>query len=102
MQPQPEYIPLAVPDLGEEEIAEVAAALRSGWITSGPRTAHFEREFCEYTAAPHALAVNSCTSGLHLALVALGIGPGDDPLVEANRTNRFRVVHDSHLSTLAQ
>jgi dTDP-4-amino-4,6-dideoxygalactose transaminase len=61
-----------------EEIAEVAAALRSGWITSGPRVAQFEREFREYTGAAHALAVNSCTAGLHLALAALGIGPGDE------------------------
>jgi dTDP-4-amino-4,6-dideoxygalactose transaminase len=72
------YIPFAVPDIGEEEIAEVAATLRSGWLTSGARTAQFEREFREYTQAAYALAVNSCTSGLHLALAALGIGPGDE------------------------
>jgi len=54
------------------------ATLRSGWITSGPRTSQFEREFREYTGAMYALAVNSCTAGLHLALSALGIGPGDE------------------------
>ena len=75
---QVEYIPFALPDIGDEEIAEVVAALRSGWITSGPRVAQFEREFREYTGAAHALAVNSCTAGLHLALRALGIGPGDE------------------------
>jgi dTDP-4-amino-4,6-dideoxygalactose transaminase len=77
-QQQAEYIPFAMPEIGEEEITEVVAALRSGWITTGPRTAQFEREFCEYTGATYALAVNSCTAGLHLALAALGIGPGDE------------------------
>jgi dTDP-4-amino-4,6-dideoxygalactose transaminase len=77
-QQQAEYIPVGVPDIGEEEIAEVVAALRSGWITSGPRAAQFEKEFRAYVGAPHALAVNSCTAGLHLALAALGIGPGDE------------------------
>ena len=77
MESQTKYVPFALPDIGEEEIAEVVAALRSGWITSGPRVAQFEREFREYTGAAHALAVNSCTAGLHLALTALGIGPGD-------------------------
>jgi dTDP-4-amino-4,6-dideoxygalactose transaminase len=72
------YIPFVVPDIGEDEIGEVVAALRSGWITSGPRTAQFEKEFRVYVGAPHALAVSSCTAGLHLALAALGIGPGDE------------------------
>jgi dTDP-4-amino-4,6-dideoxygalactose transaminase len=72
------YIPYNRPTIGEEEIAEVAATLRSGWITTGPRTAQFEEEFRAYTGAAHALAVNSCTGGLHLALTALGIGPGDE------------------------
>ena len=75
---QAEYLRFAAPDIGEEEIGEVVAALRSGWITSGPRTAQFEKEFRAYVGAPHALAVNSCTAGLHLALAALGIGPGDE------------------------
>jgi dTDP-4-amino-4,6-dideoxygalactose transaminase len=75
---QVNFMPLAVPDIGESEIAEVVAALRSGWLTRGPRTEQFEREFREYTSAAHALAVNSCTAGLHLALVALGIGAGDE------------------------
>lgn len=72
------YIPFALPDIGEEEIAEVVSALRSGWITSGPRVKQFEREFEVYTGAAYALAVNSCTAGLHLALTALGIGAGDE------------------------
>jgi dTDP-4-amino-4,6-dideoxygalactose transaminase len=72
------FIPFAVPEIGEEELAEVAEALRSGWITTGPRTAQFEAEFTQYTRAPRALALNSCTAGLHLALAALGIGRGDE------------------------
>ncbi|MBV9180550.1 MAG: DegT/DnrJ/EryC1/StrS family aminotransferase, partial [Acidobacteria bacterium] len=59
-------------------IDEVVGTLRSGWITTGPRTARFEEDFRRYVQAPHALAVNSCTAGLHLALAALGIGPGDE------------------------
>ena len=74
----PGYIPFAVPDIGEEEIGEVVATLRSGWITTGPRTAQFEKEFRTYVGAPYSLAVNSCTGGLHLALKALGIGSGDE------------------------
>jgi dTDP-4-amino-4,6-dideoxygalactose transaminase len=72
------HIPFAIPDIGEEEIAEVVATLRSGWLTSGPRTSQFEREFREYMGAAHALAVSSCTAGLHLALSALGIGHGNE------------------------
>jgi dTDP-4-amino-4,6-dideoxygalactose transaminase len=66
------------PSIGEEEIQEVISVLRSGWLTSGPRTMQFEKEFREYVQVPHSLAVNSCTAGLHLAAVALGIGPGDE------------------------
>ncbi len=71
-------VPYHRPSIGQEEIDEVVRTLKSGWLTTGPRTAQFEREFAEYTGAPHALAVNSCTAGLHLALAALGIGPGDE------------------------
>jgi dTDP-4-amino-4,6-dideoxygalactose transaminase len=66
------------PSIGEEEIGEVVDTLRSGWLTTGPRAARFEREFCEYTGAPHAVAVNSATAALHLALAGLEIGPGDE------------------------
>lgn len=72
------YIPFARPDYSEEEVSEVADAIRSGWVTSGPKTATFENAFRTYVGANHALAVNSCTGGLHLALDALGIGPGDE------------------------
>jgi dTDP-4-amino-4,6-dideoxygalactose transaminase len=72
------FIPYHVPTIGEEEIAEVVATLRSGWLTSSSRAAQFEREFREYVGARHSLAVNSCTAGLHLALAALRIGAGDE------------------------
>jgi len=69
-------VPFHKPSIGSEEIEEVVRTLRSGWLTTGPRTDQFEREFREYIGAPHALAVNSCTAGLHLSLAALNIGRG--------------------------
>lgn len=75
---KPGFIKFARPDFSDHEIFEVAEAMRSEWLTTGPRTAQFEREFRQYVHAAHALAVNSCTAGLHLALAALGIGPGDE------------------------
>lgn len=72
------FIPFALPDIGEAEIEAVVSTLRSGWLTSGPRVAEFEADFAAYAAASHALALNSGTAGLHLALAALGIGPGDE------------------------
>ena len=73
-----DYIPFNLPEIGDEEIQEVTEALRSGWLTTGPKTAQFEMDFRQYTGASHALAVNSCTAGLHVALAALGVGPGDE------------------------
>jgi dTDP-4-amino-4,6-dideoxygalactose transaminase len=66
------------PSIGEEEIREVVETLRSGWLTTGPRAARFEREVAGYVEAPHAVALNSATAALHLALMALKIGPGDE------------------------
>jgi dTDP-4-amino-4,6-dideoxygalactose transaminase len=66
------------PAIGEEEIAAVAETLRSGWLTTGPRTAELERRFAEYVGARHCLAVASGTAALHLSLLALGVGPGDE------------------------
>ena len=71
-------IPFHRPSIGEEEISEVVATLRSGWLTTGPRTARFEDDFRNYVGAPYAVAVNSATAGLHVALAALEIGPGDE------------------------
>jgi dTDP-4-amino-4,6-dideoxygalactose transaminase len=72
------FLPFSPPLIGEEEIDAVVDTLRSGWLTTGPKTGRFEREFAEYVASPAALALNSCTAGLHTALVTLGIGPGDE------------------------
>jgi dTDP-4-amino-4,6-dideoxygalactose transaminase len=72
------FIPFHVPSIGDEEVREVEATLRSGWVTTGPRTTQFEKEFGAYVGAPYAIAVNSCTAGLHVALAALGIGEGDE------------------------
>ena len=72
------YLPYAAPLIGEEEIAEVVATLRSDWITTGPKVARFEGTFAAAVSAPAALALNSCTAGLHTALVVSGVGPGDE------------------------
>ena len=74
------FIPYALPDIGDDEIAEVVDTLKSGWITTGPKTRRFEADFTTFLGEPglHSMAVNSATAGLHLALEALGIGPGDE------------------------
>jgi len=72
------FLPFALPEIGEEEIEEVVATLRSGWLTGGPRVQRFEEGFRRITGAQHAVALSSCTAGLHLALLASGIGPGDE------------------------
>src|ERR671934_1538730 len=66
------------PAVGEDEVAAVAATLRSGWLTSGPRAAELEQRMAEYLEAKHVLALASGTAALHIALVALGVGPGDE------------------------
>jgi dTDP-4-amino-4,6-dideoxygalactose transaminase len=71
-------VPFAPPSLGSGEIAEVVATLESGWLTTGPRVASFERRFADYVGAPHALAVNSCTAALHLSLLACDVEAGDE------------------------
>jgi dTDP-4-amino-4,6-dideoxygalactose transaminase len=73
-----EFMLFSPPTLGEEEIQEVVDTLRSPWITTGPKTRKFEQDFSAYLGAPGALALNSCTAGLHTALATLGIGPGDE------------------------
>lgn len=70
-----------VPDIGEEEIESVVATLRSGWLTTGSRVKQFEEEFAAVIGAPHAVAVNSCTAALHLALDAAGVREGDEVIV---------------------
>jgi dTDP-4-amino-4,6-dideoxygalactose transaminase len=78
--PRTSFLPFALPDLGEAEVEAVVRVLRSGWITTGPEAQAFEREFAEYIGTRHAVALNSCTAALHLALEAMGIGPGDEVL----------------------
>lgn len=72
------FLPFALPVIEEEEIREVLDVLRSGWVTTGPKVKLFEGAFAEYIGCRHAIAVNSCTAALHLALEAVGIGEGDE------------------------
>ncbi|MFE9691061.1 DegT/DnrJ/EryC1/StrS family aminotransferase [Micromonospora sp. NPDC005806] len=74
-------IPVMIPRLGEEEAQAAADAVRSGWVAQGPRVARFEQEFAALVGAGHGVAVSSCTTALHLALVVLEIGPGDEVIV---------------------
>jgi perosamine synthetase len=74
-------VPYFRPSISEEEIAEVVTCLRSGWLTTGPRVEQFERAFAEAVRAKHAIAVNSCTAALHLAVEALGLNAGQAVLV---------------------
>lgn len=76
------FLPFALPEIGEEEIQEVVDCLRSGWVTTGPKTKQFENEFASFLGGEvEAIAVNSATAGLHLVLEALGVGPGDEVIV---------------------
>jgi perosamine synthetase len=75
---RPDFLPFGKPNFGEEEIAAVATALRSGWIGMGPETIAFEKELAEYLNVPYVVTVNSCTSALFLSLLVCGIGPGDE------------------------
>ena len=72
------FLSFQPPAIGEEEIAAVAETLRSGWLTTGPRTAELERRAAELLDAEHVVAVASGTAAMHLALLALGVGPGDE------------------------
>lgn len=71
------FLPFSLPDIDDEEIAAVEEVLRSGWITTGPKVRQFEREFAAYIGAKYAVAVNSCTAAMHLALEAIGLQRGD-------------------------
>jgi dTDP-4-amino-4,6-dideoxygalactose transaminase len=73
------FIAFAAPDIAEEEIAEVVDTLRSGWLTTGPKVHRFEQQFTEYLGGGvESVAISSATAGLHLALEALGVSPGDE------------------------
>jgi dTDP-4-amino-4,6-dideoxygalactose transaminase len=98
-----EFLPAFSPYLAEDEWNEVLDTLQSGWITMGPKTKRFEELFAEYVGSRHAIAVSSCTAGLHLALVVGGIGPGDEvittPLTFCSTANV--VVHQGAVPILA-
>lgn len=80
MTENPSFLPYALPDIGEAEIAEVVDSLKSGWITTGPKAKRLEHDFADFfdDSTLQAIAVSSATAGLHLALEAVGIGPGDE------------------------
>lgn len=84
--PAQPFLPFALPEIGEDEIAEVVDSLRSGWLTTGPKARRFEQDFAAFLgdAGLHCVAVNSATAGLHLALEALGIGPGDEVITSTH------------------
>ena len=73
-----EFLPFALPDIDESEIAEITEVVRSGWITTGPKTRQFEAEFAAYVGAKHAIAVNSCTAAMHLSLEGMGVQANDE------------------------
>lgn len=72
------FLPYALPYMDENEINEVVATIKSCWISKGPKTMEFEKQFAEYIGVKHAIAMNSCTAALHIALIANGIGQGDE------------------------
>ena len=76
-------VPIARTNLNEDEIASVLGPLRSGWLVQGPQVKSFEEKWCAFTGSPYSLAVTSCTTGMHLAVVALGLKPGDQVIVPA-------------------
>src|SRR2546430_5820585 len=109
--PRASFLSFQPPAIGEEEVAAAAETLRSGWLTTGPRTAELEERFAEYLGARHVLAVASGTAALHLSLLALGVGPGDEVItspitwpatanviVHAGATPVFADVRDSDLN----
>ena len=71
-------VPIARTNLTEDEISSVLGPLRSGWLVQGPQVKSFEGKWCAFTGSPYSLAVTSCTTGMHLVLVALGLKPGDE------------------------
>jgi perosamine synthetase len=76
--PPKDFVPVARPYLGQEEVSAAGRAILSGWVTQGPEVAAFEKEFAAFVGAPYACAVSSCTTALHLALLAVGVRPGDE------------------------
>src|SRR5436190_21434704 len=97
------FLSFQPPAVGEEEVAAAADAIRSGWLTSGPRAVELERRCRELLEAEHVLALSSGTAGLHLALLALGVGPGHE-VITARPTwpsTANRIVHCGATPVLA-
>src|SRR6266487_2434998 len=92
--PRQKFLPFALPHITQAEIDEVVDTLRSGWLTTGPKTKRFEREFAGRVNAPFAVAVNSATAAMHLALDAIGLQPGDEVIVPVYTfTSTAGVIH---------
>lgn len=72
------FLPFALPDVGDAELFQIKEALESGWVTTGPKTRQFETEFAGAVGGMYAVAVNSCTAAMHLALEAIGLKGGDE------------------------
>ena len=91
-----DFLPFAKPHISEDAIADVVESIRSGWLAMGPKTIRFEENFSKFTGASWSLSVNSATAGLHTALLALGIGPGDEvittPMTFAATVNAIMFV----------
>lgn len=83
VRPPERFLVFGAPAIGDEEIAEVVASLKSGWLGTGPKVARFETDFAAYERAPHAVAVSSCTAALHLSMLALKVRPGDEVITSA-------------------
>jgi dTDP-4-amino-4,6-dideoxygalactose transaminase len=98
-----DFLVFGSPVIGEAEIEEVVASMRSGWLGSGPKVAQFEREFLAYQGADHAAALNSCTAALHLSMLAAGVKPGDEvittPLTFCATVNA--IIHAGAVPVLA-
>lgn len=97
------FLVFGAPAIEQDEIDEVVATMRSGWLGTGPRTAQLEKEFAEYTGCEHAVAFNSCTAALHLSMIALDLQPGDEvittPLTFASTANS--IIHAGGTPVLA-
>jgi dTDP-4-amino-4,6-dideoxygalactose transaminase len=83
VRPRDRFLVFGAPAIGEEEINEVVATMRSGWLGTGPKVAQFERDMAAYKGIPHAVALHSCTAALHLSILAAGIRPGDEVITSA-------------------
>ena len=102
-RPPERFLVFGAPWITDAEIDEVVDSMRAAWLGTGPKVARFEEEFRAYQGAPHAAAVSSCTAALHLALLALGIGPGDEvittPLTFCATVNA--IIHSGATPVLA-